>query len=172
MTVRMIAPAAPTLESAGAFRPNRRLSSLARRVTHSASALLAADRRMLLGVLSEGDRISLGWWNPQFELVARLDASRSDFCPVGTEEGAVQRSSAVLLDWLIGRWPPGAAPARFGIVTDGVGVAFAPERPDPFPPGWFADIASGRYVLREIRPLSPTGSAALLTYQDQGIVLH
>ncbi|QIG79660.1 hypothetical protein [Stakelama tenebrarum] len=172
MPVRLVTPAADAFEAAGHFRHNRRLSVLARRVAGSAATLLAPDPRLLLGAARAGETLRLGWWSDRFELVARIDASREDFSPVGSGEGALQRSSAALIDWLAGRWPPEAAPATLGIITDGTGVAFAPERPDPFAPGWFGEMAGCRFALREIRPVAGTGPAALLTCRRTSSLIH
>jgi hypothetical protein len=143
-------------------RPNRRLTALAQEVARRAEPLLPIGAGLFLGL--ETDRegtLRLMWWRrDDLGLVAEISAVPEGFCPHDSEEGALQEAGAELLEYLGGRWP--TPPAGLGVITDGTGVAFAPDSPSPSAPGWLVRHATGRAPLVAIVPLDPAGPCALL----------
>lgn len=143
-------------------RPNRRLTALAREVARCALALLPEGAGLFMGLESDAAGVlRLIWWRrDDFGLVAEISASPEAFCPIGTDEGALQEAALELLDYLAGRWP--APPAGYGVITDGTGVAFAPDHPAPSASGWLLRQATGSAPLLAIVALDPLGPCALL----------
>jgi hypothetical protein len=143
-------------------RPNRRLSAHARAVAQAASALLPEGAGLFMGVESRpGGELRLIWWrSDDLATVAEIGATPEGFCHADTAEGRLQEAGAELLGYLSGRWA--VAPQRFGVVTDGVGVAFAPESPAPSQADWLHRHACGSAALLTILPLDPAGPCALL----------
>ncbi|MFZ5746656.1 MAG: hypothetical protein ACOY45_03235 [Pseudomonadota bacterium] len=128
---------------------------------------------MLLAVTrTEGGEILLTWWDREFRVVAQICAASDDFHPASSGEGALQRAGNALLRYFAGRWPEGSAPANMGVITDGVGVGFAPDDPAPTAPGWLMRHATGKATLRTILPMAPTGPAALLLPAAHSGQLH
>lgn len=153
-----------TREAGGSLpRPNRRLTALAQDVARLAVPLLPASGELILGLEATADgRIHLIWWRLRdFRRVATISAAPDAFCPQDSDEGALQDAAAALLDYLAGRWP--ALPEALGVVTDGVGVGFAPDHPAPSAEGWLLRHASGESTLAMIVDLDPAGPCGLLT---------
>lgn len=153
-------------------RPNRRLTELAREVARRALPLLPEGAGLFLGLQREGDDLlRLLWWRrDDFRLIAEISASPEGFCPEDSAEGAMQDAAMALLAYLVGRWP--APPAQFGVITDGAGVAFAPEHPAPAGQGWLLRHASGAGTLTAILPLDKEGPCALLCGSGRPLSLH
>lgn len=143
-------------------RPNRRLTALAREVARCAQTLLPEGAGLFMGLETDAaGTLHLIWWRrDDFALVAEISASPEAFCPADTDEGALQEAALGLLDYLAGRWP--APPAGYGVITDGTGVAFAPDHPAPSASGWLLRQATGNAPLLAIVALDPSGPCALL----------
>ena len=152
-------------------RPNRRLTSLAAEAARCARPLLPEGSGLFLSLETDAtEELRLIWWRRDFRQVARIAATPEGFCPEDSYEGALQEAAAELLAYLSGRWP--TTPADYGVITDGIGVAFAPNHPSPSVEGWLLQQASGRSGLLAILPLDPTGPCALLAATDCGTLLH
>jgi hypothetical protein len=143
-------------------RPNRRLTQLAERTARAARPLLPKDAGLFMALETDAsERLRLVWWRSEdFTLVAEISAEPAGFCPTDTAEGALQEAASELLDYLAGRWP--APPAGFGVITDGVGVAFAPTDPAPSAPGWLSRQAAASVPLVAIIGLDANGPCTLL----------
>ena len=143
-------------------RPNRRLTALAQRAAAAARPLLPEHAGMFMGLEVDATAtLRLIWWRSQdFSHVAEISAEPAGFCPSDSAEGALQEAATELLDYLAGRWP--APPAGFGVITDGVGIAFAPTHPAPGTPGWLPRQAASNVPLVAIVALDPHGPCALL----------
>lgn len=152
-------------------RPNRRLTALAQTVARLARPLLPADSGLLMGLeLDSAAELRVIWWRGEdFSVVAQIHAGPEGFCPDDTEEGALQEAGTALLEYLGGRWPN--PPAALGVITDGTGVAFTPDHPQPSAPGWLLRHAGGAAPLLAIVPLDPAGPCALLAKPDT-VSLH
>jgi len=148
-------------------RPNRRLIALAREVARRALPLLPEGAGLFMGLeIDAAGALGLIWWrSADFGVVARINATPDAFCPENTEEGALQEAAAELLDYLAGRWP--APPSGYGVITDGVGVAFAPDHPAPSASGWLLRQATAEAPLLAIVALDPMGPCALLAQRPQ-----
>ncbi|WP_137863820.1 MULTISPECIES: hypothetical protein [unclassified Sphingomonas] len=144
-------------------RPNRRLTALAQDVARLARPLLPAGSDLILGLEATADgQIHLLWWRRRdFKRVATISAAPDAFCPEDSDEGALQDAAAALLDYLAGRWP--TPPGALGAITDGTGVAFAPDHPAPSAEGWLLRHATGESTLAMILDLDPAGPCGLLT---------
>lgn len=153
-------------------RPNRKLTELAQDVARRAGPLLPEGAKLFLGLQRDGDEtLRLIWWRGgDFRLIAEISATPEGFCPEDSAEGSMQDAAAALLAYLVGRWP--APPAQFGVITDGVGVAFAPEHPAPASEGWLLRHASGAGGLTAILPLDREGPCALLCGSPGAVSLH
>jgi hypothetical protein len=153
-------------------RPNRKLTELAQEVVRCAQPLLPQGAGLFLGLQRDTeDTLRLIWWRrDDFRLIAEIAASAEGFCPEDTAEGAMQDAATALLAYLAGRWP--ATPAQFGVITDGVGVAFAPEHPAPASEGWLLRHASGAGSLAAILPLDREGPCALLCGPGRPLSFH
>ncbi|HVJ02216.1 MAG TPA: hypothetical protein VM662_08540 [Sphingomonas sp.] len=153
-------------------RPNRRLTALAAEAARCARALLPDDAGLFLGLETDAEgTVRLLWWRRgDFKLIAQITASPEGFCPEDSDEGALQEAAAALLDYLAGRWP--TPPADYGVITDGVGVAFAPNHPAPSAEGWLLRQASSASALLAILPLDPNGPCALLSGTGRQPILH
>lgn len=167
-------PAIPSPEASvqTLARPNRKLTALAQDVVRCAQPLLPHNAGLFLGLQREaGDTLRLIWWRrDDFRLIAEIAASAEGFCPEDTAEGAMQDAATALLTYLAARWP--APPAQFGVITDGVGVAFAPEHPAPASEGWLLRHASGAGSLTAILPLDREGPCALLCGLGSPLSFH
>lgn len=151
--------------------PNRHLTTLAAEAARCARPLLSESAGLLLSLETDATgEIRLIWWRRDFERVAQICATPEGFCPPDSYEGALQDAAVELLDYLSGRWP--APPADFGVITDGIGIAFAPNHPCPSAQGWLLQQASGRSDLLAILPLDPNGPCALLAATDCGTLFH
>src|SRR3569623_1518384 len=114
--------------------PTRTLTALAEEVASLARALLPSPR-MFMGLEADATgELCLYWWGADYRQVARISAAPPGFCPVDSPEGRLQVAAAALLAYLAGRWPP--PPRRLGAITDGTGLAFAPDRPSLSEAGW------------------------------------
>ncbi|UYY59712.1 hypothetical protein [Sphingomonas sp. S2-65] len=146
-------------------RPNRRLTALAESVARLARPLLDGSGLLMGLELDSSDSLRLVWWRgDDFSEVARISACPEGFCPEDTEEGALQEAAFELLEYLSGRWPN--PPQTLGVITDGTGIAFAPDHPQPSAPGWLVRQAGGPAPLLAIVPLAPQGACALLAKPD------
>jgi hypothetical protein len=143
-------------------RPNRRLTALAQRAAAAARPLLPDHAGMFMGMeIDASETLRLMWWRSEdFSHVAEISAEPAGFCPSDSPEGALQEAATELLDYLAGRWP--APPSGFGVITDGVGIAFAPTHPAPCAPGWLSRQAASTVPLVAIVALDPHGPCALL----------
>ena len=148
-------------------RPNRRLTALAREVARRALPLLPEGAGLFMGLeIDAAGALCLIWWRAaDFSVVARINATPEAFCPEDTEEGALQEAAVELLEYLAGRWP--APPSGYGVITDGVGVAFAPDHPAPSASGWLLRQATAEAPLLAIVALDPMGPCALLAQRPQ-----
>ena len=148
-------------------RPNRRLTALAREAARRARPLLPEGAGLFMGLeIDAVGALSLIWWRAtDFGVVARINATPEAFCPEDTEEGALQEAASELLDYLAGRWP--APPSGYGVITDGTGVAFAPDHPAPSASGWLLRQATTEAPLLAIVALDSTGPCALLAQRPQ-----
>ncbi|MET0309650.1 MAG: hypothetical protein ABW023_13165 [Sphingomonas sp.] len=153
-------------------RANRRLTELAQEVVRCAQPLLPAGAGLFLGLQRDSDdTLRLIWWRrDDFRLIAEIAATAEGFCPEDTAEGAMQDAASALLAYLGGRWP--TPPAQFGVITDGVGVAFAPEHPAPASDGWLLRHATGAASLTAILPLDGEGPCALLCGSGLPLSFH
>ncbi|WP_213982164.1 hypothetical protein [Sphingomonas sp. dw_22] len=163
---------APDLALQTLPRPNRKLTELAQEVVRCAQPLLPQAAGLFLGLQRDADdTLRLIWWRrDDFRLIAEIAVSTEGFCPEDTAEGAMQDAASALLAYLAGRWP--ATPIQFGVITDGIGVAFAPEHPAPASQGWLLRHASGAASLTAILPLDPEGPCALLCGSGRPLSLH
>jgi hypothetical protein len=143
-------------------RPNRRLTGLAQDVARLSRPLLPAGSDLILGIEATMDgEIHLLWWRQRdFKRIATISAAPDAFCPEDSDEGALQEAAAALLDYLAGRWP--TRPEALGVVTDGAGVAFAPDHPAPSAEGWLMRHATGGNTLAMILELDPSGPCGML----------
>lgn len=148
-------------------RPNRHLTGLAQEVARLAAPLLPQHAGLFMGLEANADGVvRMLWWRAQdFSVVAQINAAPEAFCPIDTDEGALQEATAELLAYLGGRWP--SPPAEFGVITDGVGVAFAPDHPAPSASGWLLRQATSNEALLAIVPLDPSGPCALLAQRPE-----
>lgn len=153
-------------------RPNRRLTALAREVARLAQPLLPAGSDLILGLEATADgQIHLMWWRgSDLKRIAIISATPEAFCPEGSDEGLLQEAGAALLDYLAGRWP--SPPEALGVVTDGVGVAFAPDHPAPSAAGWLLRHVAGESTLAMILDLDPAGPCGLLLGAKMGSMFH
>ncbi len=160
-------------ESHGSLpRPNRRLTALAQDVARLAQPLLPVGSDLFLGLEATADgQIHLVWWRSQdFKRVATISAAPDAFCPEDSDEGALQDAAAALLDYLAGRWP--TPPAALGVITDGAGVAFAPDHPSPSADSWLLRHATGESTLAMILDLDPAGPCGLLIGGQSTVSFH
>lgn len=153
-------------------RSNYKLTELAEEMVRCAQPLLPAGGRLFLGLQQEIDgSLRMIWWRgDDFRLVAEIDATPEGFCPEDSDEGALQDAASACLTYLAGRWP--SPPRRLGVITDGTGVAFSPERPAVAEPGWLLYHAGGLASLMAILPLDGEGPCALLCSQPETASLH
>ena len=128
------------------------------------SAWLLASRRAALMIipLHSADRdpaMPVMLWNeagaPELALSAHLADPAYTFRSVLT---ALNRAADALLFALEPRWPGSTPPSGLGVVTDGFGLGFSPDDPDPRAPGW---------VRRQLRDQSLT---LLLPFAPGGIL--
>lgn len=153
-------------------RSNYKLTELAEEMVRCAQPLLPAGGRLFLGLQQETDgSLRMIWWRgDDFRLVAEIDASPEGFCDEDTDEGALQDAASACLTYLAGRWP--SPPRRLGVITDGTGVAFSPQRPAVAEPGWLLDHAGGLATLTTILPLDGEGPCALLCTPVEAASYH
>lgn len=153
-------------------RPNYKLTELAEEMVRCAQPLLPAGGRLFLGLQQDMDgSLRMIWWRgDDFRVIAEIDASPEGFCDEDSDEGALQDAASACLTYLAGRWP--SPPRRLGVITDGTGVAFSPERPAVAEPGWLLDHAGGLATLTTILPLDGEGPCALLCTPVEAASLH
>lgn len=110
-------------------------------VAELAGWLLASGDAKLLCCAYDAGRpedgvVVLSWQDggsAEFDIRAVLAPGRCVYPPILT---GLRRSARAILDALTIRWPSDARPTRIGLITDGLGVAFAPADPWPLVPGW------------------------------------
>jgi len=153
-------------------RPNYKLTELAEEMVRCAQPLLPAGGRLFLGLQQDMDgSLRMIWWRgDDFRVIAEIDASPEGFCDEDSDEGALQDAASACLTYLAGRWP--SPPRRLGVITDGTGVAFSPERPAVAEPGWQLDHAGGLATLTTILPLDGEGPCALLCTPVEAASYH
>ncbi|UYY78844.1 hypothetical protein [Sphingomonas sp. R1] len=153
-------------------RPNYKLTELAEEMVRCAQPLLPAGGRLFLGLQQDMDgSLRMIWWRgDDFRVIAEIDASPEGFCDEDSDEGALQDAASACLTYLAGRWP--SPPRRLGVITDGTGVAFSPERPAVAEPGWLLDHAGGLATLTTILPLDGEGPCALLCTPVEAASYH
>ncbi|MBB5710789.1 hypothetical protein [Sphingomonas xinjiangensis] len=149
-------------------RPNRHLTAMAKAVARLARPLLPDESGLLMGLeLNASDSLRLIWWKrDDLSVVAQINAQPEGFCPADTEEGALQEAAFDLLEYLGGRWPN--PPETLGVITDGTGVAFSSDHPQPSASGWLMRHVGGAAPLLAIVPLDSQGSCALLACPATG----
>ncbi|OAN57413.1 hypothetical protein A7X12_08955 [Sphingomonas sp. TDK1] len=153
-------------------RSNYKLTELAEELVRRARPLLPAESSLFLGLQQDVDgSLRIIWWRADdFRLVAEIDATPEGFCPEDSDEGALQDAAAACITYLSGRWPN--PPRRLGVITDGIGVAFSPDRPAVAEPGWLLDHAGGQAALMAILPLDDEGPCALLCSPPETASFH
>jgi hypothetical protein len=72
------------------------------------------------------------------------------------------RTATILTELISGRWPEPVRPSRIGVLTDGTGVAIAPEDPCPVEPGWIDRRLADPRGLTALKRFSPDGGLAVL----------
>ena len=154
-------PSLPTLPGLGDH-----LAAAAEELCHLARWWLAREGEAVLGVGDDDGRLALMAWSHSLEgrpvapgAAPRL--ARKARSPLGL----------ILTDLRV-RWPSGLEPHRLALVTDGSGVAFAPERPWLLDMPWLVRQAQAPDVLVAIRRFSPNGALALLTKAAGDPTLH
>ncbi len=154
------------------LRPNRRLTSLAAQVARCAQPLMPNGSGMFMTLeLRPDGELHLLWWRARdLVQIARIAATPEAFCSEDSDEGAMQEAALALIEYLAGRWP--ATPLGLGVITDGTGIAFAPDHPLPSAPGWFVRHAAGEATLAMILALDPEGPCALLAGRPEHRTLH
>ena len=75
-----------------------------------------------------------------------------------------ERLARQLLERVRQRWPVGMAPKSIGLITDGTGVAVAPEDPWPLAPGWLDRRIARPGSLVALRRFDPAGNWALISH--------
>lgn len=94
-------------------------------------------------------------WNVEGEVQGPLSASLADpSYPFRSVVRAMERAAEALLLALEPRWPCRTPPQGLGVVTDGVGVSFCADDPDPRSPGWAARQKRDRN-LTYLLPFAP-----------------
>lgn len=88
---------------------------------------------------------------------------RHDIAPARSARPA-ERLAAQLLDRVRHRWPLGTAPHSIGLLSDGTGVALAPEDPWPLAPGWLDRRIARPGSLVALRRFDPAGNWALISH--------
>jgi len=108
------------------------------------SAWLLASRGAALAAIplrgADRDAAMPVWlWNVAGEVQGPLSRSLADpSYPFRSVVRALERAAEALLLALEPRWPSRTPPAGLGVVTDGIGVGFCADDPDPRSPGWAA----------------------------------
>lgn len=72
------------------------------------------------------------------------------------------RTTAILTELLVVRWPKPVHPNRIGVLTDGTGVAIAPAEPCPIEPGWINRMLADPRGLTALKRFAPDGGLAVL----------
>ncbi|MGN6374395.1 MAG: hypothetical protein ACTHMG_02455 [Sphingomonas sp.] len=93
-------------------------------------------------------------------------------CGAERVERLLIQSARLLTSRLTERWPAGVGPSRLGVVTDGTGVAFAPEDPWPMAAGWLDRRRRSRAGLVALQRFDVAGGWALLTLPRHRHPLH
>ncbi len=75
-----------------------------------------------------------------------------------------ERLARQLLERMRQRWPLGMAPTSIGLITDGTGIAIAPEDPWPLAPGWLDRRIARPGSLVALRRFDPAGNWALISH--------
>lgn len=88
---------------------------------------------------------------------------RHDIAPVRSARPAGQLAGQ-LLERVRHRWPLGMAPHSIGLISDGTGVALAPEDPWPLAPGWLERRIARPGSLVALRRFDPAGNWALISH--------
>lgn len=82
--------------------------------------------------------------------------------PARRHDRHILRAATVLSELLSVRWPEPIRPARIGMLSDGTGVAIAPEDPCPARSGWIARRLADPHGLIALKRFAPDGGLALL----------
>ena len=82
--------------------------------------------------------------------------------PGRRRDHGIIRTATILTELLSVRWPKSARPNRIGVLTDGTGVAVAPEDPCPNQPGWIDRRLADPRGLTALKRFAPDGGLALL----------
>jgi hypothetical protein len=119
------------------------------------AVVLARNNAGLLCIGRDGSRM----------VCAPLDWYRGAMPPMPDADGDVaeiKATIAALLDRLCLRWPSYAVPRRLAVVTDGVGLGFAPEDPWPLGPGWLARQGQGTHGFTDLIFFDPQSAWSLM----------
>ena len=82
--------------------------------------------------------------------------------PTRRRDHDIIRTATILIELLSVRWPASAQPTRIGVLSDGTGVAIAPEDPCPTEPGWINRRLADPRGLIALKRFAPDGGLALL----------
>lgn len=88
---------------------------------------------------------------------------REDIAPLRSAR-TCERLARQVLERMRQRWPLGMAPTSIGLITDGTGVAIAPEDPWPLAPGWLDRRIARPGSLVALRRFDPAGNWALISH--------
>lgn len=88
---------------------------------------------------------------------------RQDIAPLRNAR-TCERLARQLLERMRQRWPLGMAPTSIGLITDGTGIAIAPEDPWPLAPGWLDRRIARPGSLVALRRFDPSGNWALISH--------
>jgi hypothetical protein len=136
--------------------PDGELIRLARAVAAASAMLISPGMPELVGMSAKRrGSARVGTCDARFELHACRSTPSH---PLSATLNGLRRDAAALVAMLRPRWPDYARPATLGLVSDGVGVAFSPDDPDPFAPGWVARLAGLEIALVQILPLAPSST--------------
>lgn len=75
---------------------------------------------------------------------------------------AIMRTAMILTELLAVRWPTPVRPNRIGVLSDGTGVAIAPEDPCPDAPGWIDRRLADPRGMTALKRFAPDGGLAVL----------
>ncbi len=93
---------------------------------------------------------------------------RQDIAPLRAARSC-ERLAGQLLERVRQRWPLGMAPHSIGLITDGSGVAVAPEDPWPLAPGWLDRRIARPGSLVALRRFDPAGNWALISQPSRSV---
>lgn len=126
----------------------------------ASTAILAANRAVYLtGTIVHGTDLTIVQ-RPCFRLRLFDGFLRQRGLRSRGVEGELAVVSTILkssLTSLARSWPPGWVPAKLGVMTDGSGIVFSPELPDPEEERWSERLISKDVCSVELLPFA-TGS--------------